>query len=219
MRSLQADDFANPGMLWVARGEALWSQAAGEANRSCKDCHGRPRVMQGVAARYPRFDPTLGRVVNIEQRINACVERNQRAKPLAWESEGLLSLTAFVARQSRGVPISVSIEGNARPVWEAGRALYHARIGQLDLACANCHDASWGKTLLAETLSQGHPEGWPAYRLEWQSLGSLERRLRACFFGVRAQMPAYGSSDFVALELYLAWRAQGLASAAPGVRH
>jgi sulfur-oxidizing protein SoxA len=123
-----------------------------------------------------------------------------------------------VALQSRGMPAEVSIDGPARATWEAGRALYFTRIGQLNLACTHCHDASWGKTLLAETISQGQPTGWPAYRLEWQHPGSLQRRLRACFYGVRAEMPAYDAPDLVALELYLAWRAQGLPLEAPGVR-
>ena len=217
MKALEADDFANPGMLWVSRGEALWGQARGEAKASCASCHGAGS-MKGVAARYPRFDAALGRVVNVEARINACVEARQKAPRLAPESEELLALAAFVARQSRGMPMSVSIDGPARPAWEAGRELYFKRIGQLHLACTNCHDANWGRTILAETVSQGHPTGWPAYRLEWQTMGSLERRLRACFFGVRAEMPAYGSDDMLAVELYLAWRAQGLASSIPAVR-
>jgi sulfur-oxidizing protein SoxA len=174
--------------------------------------------MKGAAARYPRYDEKLGRVVTIEQRINACVTDKQKRPPLAHESDELLSLTAYVAYQSRGMPISVSIDGPAKPVFEAGETLYHTRIGQLHLACTNCHDHAWGKTLLAESISQGHPDGWPAYRLEWQALGSLQRRMRACFFGVRAEMPAYGSDDFTALELYLGWRAQGLPRSAPGVR-
>jgi sulfur-oxidizing protein SoxA len=120
--------------------------------------------------------------------------------------------------QSRGVPVRVDVNGPARAAFERGRALFAGRIGQLNLACGHCHDANWGKTLLAEPISQGHPTGWPAYRLEWQKAGTLQRRLRACFFGVRAEMPAFGSEDLVALELFLAWRAQGLAMEAPGVR-
>ena len=105
-----------------------------------------------------------------------------------------------------------------RATWEKGRDLYFTRIGQMNMACTGCHDANWGKRLYAETISQGHPTGWPAYRNEWQHPGTLERRLRACFFGVRAELPPYGDPDMIALELYLAWRAQGLAMEAPGVR-
>ena len=210
-RALQADEFGNPGMLWVTRGEALWSS-------SCASCHGdAARSMRGVAASYPKHSAELGSVVNLDQRISACAARGGKAPP-AWESEPLLALTAYVTRQSAGLPISVAVEGPASPVLERGRSLYFERQGQLNLACNQCHDNNWGRTLLAEKISQGHPAGWPAYRLEWQTLGSLQRRLRACYFGVRAEVPPFGSPDLVALELYLARRAQGLAVYAPGVR-
>jgi L-cysteine S-thiosulfotransferase len=219
VRALQADAFANPGMLWVTRGAQAWSEPAGPAGRSCAHCHGEASVsMKGVAARYPKFDASLGRVVDLDGRIDACRRTRQEAAPLARESPQALALGAFVAYQSRGVAVDVAVDGPARATWERGREIYFARIGQLNLACTHCHDANWGKTLLAEPISQGHPTGWPGYRLEWQALGSLQRRLRACFFGVRAEQPPYGSEDLVALELYLAWRARGLAVEAPGVR-
>jgi L-cysteine S-thiosulfotransferase len=219
VRALQADDFANPGMLWVAQGAELWEARAAGQGKSCAACHGdAARSMKGVAARYPRFDPELGRVVNLEARIDACSRRNVGGPGLAPESPALLALSTFVAHQSRGMPVMVETDGPARPAFERGRDLYRTRVGQLNLACTHCHDARWGKTILAETISQGHPTGWPAYRLEWQALGSLQRRLRACFFGVRAEQPPFGSGDLVALELYLAARGRGLPVEAPGVR-
>jgi sulfur-oxidizing protein SoxA len=219
VRAMQADDFANPAMLWVERGAVLWQTPRGERGVSCAACHGdAEKSMKGVAARYPAFVESLGRVVDVEQRINGCVVVNQKAPALAWESENLLALTAYVARKSRGTPVAVRIDGPAAGAYERGRRIYFERQGQLNLACTNCHDASWGRTIFAEKVSQGQPVDWPAYRFEWQALGSLERRLRACYFGVRAEMPPFGADDLVALELYLAHRARGLASMAPGVR-
>jgi sulfur-oxidizing protein SoxA len=219
LQKLQADDFANPGMLWVAQGERAWREPPAEGRPACASCHGDARQsMRGVAARYPKFDPGLGRVVDLEGRIDACNRTNQLGAGLAPESALRLALTAFVAHQSRGIPIGVETGGPAGAVLAAGESLYRTRIGQLNLACTHCHDASWGKTLLAERVSQGQPTGWPAYRLEWQSVGSLQRRLRACFYGVRAEQPAWDSTDLIALELYLAVRARGLAIEAPGVR-
>ena len=49
-------------------------------------------------------------------------------------------------------------------------------------------------------------------------MGSLHRRLRACYQGVRAEPPVGGSPELVNLELYLAWRAQGLPIETPAVR-
>jgi len=217
VRAMQADDFANPGFLWVERGEALWREAT--ADRSCASCHGDAATsMRGVATRYPAFDRASNAVVDLEGRINACRVRNQGAPPFERESEQLLALTAYVATQSRGMPVAVSIDGPARASFERGRALYSARHGQMNLACTQCHEQSSGKRLYAETLSQGHGTAFPAYRLEWQSLGSLQRRIRACFYGIRADMPRPGAPDLTDLELYLAWRAQGLPIEAPGVR-
>jgi sulfur-oxidizing protein SoxA len=174
--------------------------------------------MRGVAAGYPAWDKRLARMVTLGARINACVTERQGAVALLPESQDLVGLSAYLSLQSRGIPIQVKVDGPAGPMFEQGRRLYVTRFGQMNLACAHCHDQNWGKTLLAEKISQGQPTAWPAYRLEWQSAGSLERRLRACFLGVRAEMPAYDSDDLVALQLYLAWRAQGLTMEAPGVR-
>jgi len=217
LRSLQADEFANPGMLWVERGEKLWREPAGKKSLACAGCH-KEADMRGVAARYPRIDSRSGKFLNLERRINRCRAERMDAEPLRYESDELLALTAYLARQSRGVPIAVSIEGPARAHFEAGRASYNLRRGQMNLACSHCHDANWGKRLLTETISQGHPNAYPAYRLEWQTMGSLERRIRACLSGIRAEMLPYGSKEYLDLELYLAWRAQGLPIETPGVR-
>jgi len=219
LRAMQADDFANPAMLWVERGAAAWRENAGPAGKSCGDCHGEASAsMKGVAARYPSVDAQTGALLDLEGRINACRAGKQRAAALAPESPELLALSAYVARQSRGMPVAFSSDPRMKPALERGRALYHQRIGQMNLACTHCHDRSWGRRLYSETISQGQPNGWPAYRVSWESIGSLARRLRACFYGVRAQMPDYGSRDLLDLEVYLAWRADGLAMEAPAVR-
>jgi sulfur-oxidizing protein SoxA len=217
VRAMQADDFANPGFLWVERGEKSWRDAGN--GKSCAACHGDgATAMRGVAARYPAFDATAGEVMDLEARINACRVRHQGARPLERESDELLALSAYVAYQSRGLPMAASIDGPARASFERGRAFYDARHGQMNLSCAQCHEQNWGKRLYAETISQGHGNAFPAYRLEWQSLGSLQRRIRACLFGIRAEMPRPGAPELTDVELYLAWRAQGLALEAPGVR-
>jgi len=218
-RALEADDFAHPGMLWVEQGAKLWREVRGTAQKSCADCHGDAKQsMRGVAARLPAYLANIRKVAGTDERVNYCVSERQQAAPLAYESRELLSLSTFVTHQSKGLPIKVDVTGPAAATYERGKSLYFQRVGQMNLACTHCHDQNWGKTLLAESVSQGQPDGWPAYRLEWQTLGSLQRRLRACFFGVRAEQPAFGSDDLVALELYLAKRAEGLLISAPGVR-
>jgi sulfur-oxidizing protein SoxA len=174
--------------------------------------------MKGVAARYPAFEPALARPVDLEQRINRCRTEHQGAEPLAWESADLLALTALVAFQSRGLPISVSRNAEQRPFFDQGSELFHRREGQLNLSCSQCHDDNWGKRLAGSVIPQGHPTGYPVYRLEWQSLGSLQRRLRNCMIGVRAEPFEYGAPEAVALELYLMGRASGMPLETPAVR-
>ena len=216
---LQADDGANPGMLWVEQGAKLWSQTPAGAAKSCADCHGEATgSMTGVAARYPAVDKASGRLLNLELRINQCRTVHQGASALAWESDALLGLAVFVTRQSLDMPKSVRIDGPARPFFEAGRTFFTQRQGQLNLACSHCHDDNVGRRLRGDPISQGQTEGWPAYRLEWQKLGSLGRRLRACSLGVRAEVLDYDAPEYLTLELYLAWRGEGMAITSPGVR-
>jgi sulfur-oxidizing protein SoxA len=218
-RAMQDDDAGNPGMLWVLDGEALWNRKAGAADRACADCHGDARAsMKGVAARYPAFDSARGRPVNLDQRVNACRTDRQKAAPLAFESKDLLALTAYVARQSRGIPIEIAIDKRTKPFLDAGRETFFRRQGQLNLACAQCHNDNWGAKLAGNPIPQAHPTGYPLYRLEWQGVGSLGRRLRNCLTGMRAEPYAYGSPEFVDLELYLMWRARGMKVETPAVR-
>ena len=218
-RAMQDDDTANPGMLAVLEGATLWTRKAGTANRACADCHGDGSTsMKGVAARHPGFDQARGRPVNLEQRINTCRVDRQRAPALAWESRELLALTAYIARQSRGMPIDVGGDPRVQPFIDAGRTAFHQRQGQINLACRQCHDDHWGRNLAGNVIPQAHPTGYPLYRLEWQSIGSLQRRLRNCRVGMRAEPYAYGSPELVDLELYLMWRARGMPLEAPAVR-
>lgn len=217
-RAEQDDLDLNPGMLWVDQGLKAWADPAGGEGRSCAGCHGAISGMKGVAARYPRIDAATGTLMNLADRIRQCRSSRQHAPELEFESQELLSLTSAIAFQSRGTPLQVDVSGAASVELQRGRALYEQRQGQLNLSCANCHDSNWGKHARNETISQGHPNGFPAYRLEWQTLGSLERRLKACFLGVRAEPLAPESAELRQLELYLAWRAEGLPLEAPAVR-
>jgi len=218
-QTMQNDDAANPGMLWVLDGEALWKKKAGTADKACADCHGDTAAsMKGVAAHYPAFDKTLGQPIDLEQRINLCRTNHQQATPLPFESRDLLAITAFIAKQSRGSPIEAGSDPQLEPFIAKGRALYTRRQGQLNLACSNCHEDVWDKRLAGSAITQGHATGYPLYRLEWQTLGSLQRRLRACMTGIRAQAYDFGSPELVELELYLMSRSRGLPVESPAVR-
>ena len=213
-RAMQDDEFQNPGLLWVETGKQLWLSADGAAGKSCQSCHGDAAPsMKGIATAYPKFDAHVGKVIDIEQRINLCREGGMGAKPYAWESRELLSLTAFVKNQSSGLPMKVAVDGPAAPFFEKGRAQFSQARGPRGQSCAACHDDAEGGG-----RNQGQTNGFPAYRLSWQALGSAQRQIQSCekSLGVAPHPP--GAADDVDLELYLAWRGAGLPVETPAVR-
>lgn len=216
LQAMQNDEANNPGMLWVRQGQSLWHNSSG-VSQSCAGCHGEPASLRGVATRYPAFSETVQKPINLAQRINQCRER-QGAPTFKYESQELLSLETLVAFQSRGMPVAAPTDARLLSFVEQGRQRYEQHMGQLNLSCAQCHDQRAGLRLGGNTIPTAHPTGYPIYRLEWNGVGSLQRRLRNCMNGVRAQPYALGAVELVELELYLAKQAQGMALETPGVR-
>jgi sulfur-oxidizing protein SoxA len=211
LRTLQADDGQHPAQLALALGREQWAAGA----NSCASCHGEPERLRGVATRYPAWDRGL---VDLPGRIQRC--RVQRQKLPAWapEAEPLLALTALVAQQSRGLPLKPPAGPELDDAAARGQRLFHTRMGALNLSCAQCHDDRAGLRLGGSLIPQGHVDDYPVYRLEWQSLGSLQRRLRGCLSGVRATVWDWDSAELLALEVYLSRRSAGMTMQPPGVR-
>jgi sulfur-oxidizing protein SoxA len=210
-QAMQRDDAANPAWLWVEEGRARFETA-------CARCH-TPASMAGVAARHPAWDETRQRPLTLGQRIAACHARHVApGEMLGPESDARLALEAFLGERSRGRPITPPADPRLG-AWQArGEALFRQRVGQLDLSCAICHEQLAGQRLAGSVIPQGHPTGYPIYRLEWQGMGSLQRRLRGCLAGVRAEPFAPDGDEMTALEAYLAARAAGMPVETPAVR-
>lgn len=219
-QALEADDFENPAMVAVDYGHELWDTPAGASGKSCGDCHGAVEdSMAGFRATMPRWNEAAKAPWTLEDYINWSIAEHQGAKPWKWESPEMLAMTALIGLQSRGLPMSVQSDGPMAAWIEKGEELYYTRFGQLDLACANCHEANNGLYIRADHLSQGNINGFPTYRFKWQGLGSLHRRFKGCMEQVRAEPFERGSDEFTALEAYLAWRGQGLGIETPSVRN
>lgn len=215
---LQTDDFANPAFIAIDYGLELWETPAGSSGQSCADCHGDVESMKGLRARAPVWDEAAGKPMTVEHLIQRSQEEHQGAEPWKWESEEMLAMTALIGLQSRGMPVDVETDGPMADWVEKGKELYYTRVGQLDLACANCHEGYWGNMIRADHLSQGHVNGFPTYRLKWQGLGTLHRRFSGCMKNIRAKPYKRGSDEFTALELYVASRGEGLPVETPAVR-
>lgn len=219
-RDMQRDDFDNPGMLFAEKGLDAWNAAEGEANASCASCHGGPEALAGLWTEIPKIGADSdGELWAAEQYINNCRETRMQAEPWGWDSNEMKNMTALIASQSRGMPMNVQTDGDYAEHWELGKEIYYTRYGQMELACANCHEANNGQMIRADHLSQGHINGFPTYRLRTAGLVSRHNRFRGCIRDTRAEPYQIGSPEFVALELYVASRGNGLSVEGPAVRN
>lgn len=216
-QAMQDDPNLNPALFWVMDGHTLWKERIGKSNVSCASCHGDSgKRMAGVATQFPKVQK--GKLRTLEGQINQCRTSKQGASALAYETKELLALTTFVATQSKGLPIAIQETPQNKKDLQQGREFFNERMGQLNLSCAQCHQDRAGLRLGGSLIPQGHPTAYPIYRIEWQTMGSLQRRLRNCMSGVRAKQFEYGSKQMAQLELFLMWRARGMPLEAPGVR-
>ena len=221
LQAMQRDDTSNPGMLWVQEGLQRWSSPEGPQGKACASCHGATpaATLREAASRHPAWDAQAQRPITLAGRIAQCRSRHQGADPAArGAADAVLALETAVAHASRGLAMNPPDAPQLAAWRERGAALWQQRIGQLNLSCAQCHDDRAGRRLGGAVIPPGNASGYPTYRLEWQAVGALTRRLRNCMTGVRAEPVAPDSDESLALQVYMAWRDRGLPVEAPAVR-
>ncbi|MCB6179292.1 sulfur oxidation c-type cytochrome SoxA [Rhodobacter sp. Har01] len=218
-RDLQRDDFDNPGMVFVDRGLDTWNKALGKNGESCMGCHQGPETMAGLRAVTPRVDEKTGALMTVENYIDLCVTERMGLEAWGWTGDKMKDIVALISMQSRGMAVNVAIDGAAAPFWEKGKEIYYTRYGQLEMACASCHEQYQGKMIRADHLSQGQINGFPAYRLKDSGILTAQQRFVGCVRDTRAETFKPNSDEFKALELYVASRGNGLTVEGVSVRH
>ena len=219
-QALEIDDFDNPSFGAVDRGKELWTTVTGSKGKSCSSCHDKAEdTMKGVRASMPKWDKDTGKPITLEQQINECRTERLGAEKIKFDHADMLAMTSYIGLQSRGMPVNIDTSGPMAEWADKGKKIYYTRVGQLDMSCANCHEDNYGKHIRADHLSQGQTNGFPTYRLKWNGLGSTHRRFKGCMKNIRAKPYKVGSDEFVALEIYVASRGQGLSVETPAVRN
>lgn len=218
-QALQMDDFENPAMVYVDQAADLYEAVDGEAGKSCSSCHADVADFAGLRTKLPKFNEAAGKIWSMEDYINDCRTERMQAKPWKWSGIEMQSMVSLIGLQSRGMPMDVTIDGPAQSAWELGKEIYYTRYGQLELACSNCHEDNYGNMIRADHLSQGQINGFPAYRLKNTKLNGVHNRFKGCVRDTMAETFPEGSPEFVALELYVASRGNGLSVEGPSVRN
>jgi sulfur-oxidizing protein SoxA len=218
-QEMQMDDFDNPGMIWVETGRENFAAVDGSEGKSCASCHNSPEELAGVKAVYPKWNEAAGEVRTIQMQVNDCRESRMGAEKWKTDAGDMLNMEALLASVSRGLPVNVAIDGPAQSTWEKGKEIYYTRYGQLELSCSNCHEDNYGNMIRADHLSQGQINGFPTYRLKNAKLNGVQGRFKGCVRDTRAETFSAGSPEFIALELYVASRGNGLSVEGPSVRN
>ena len=216
-QALQLDDFDNPAFVFVDQALELYETADGTAGKSCMDCHANVADFAGLKTSLPRVED--GELVTMTNLVNECRTERMGAEPWKYSGGQMSAMTALLAHQSRGMPMDVTIDGDAAPFWEKGKELYYTRVGQLDMSCSNCHEDNYGVMIRADHLSQGQINGFPTYRLKNAKINTTHGRFKGCMKNIRATPFKEGSPEFKALELYVASRSTGLSVGSPSVRN
>jgi len=218
-RDMERDDFDNPAMLAVEAAREVWTTVDGSEGKSCATCHEAAETLAGVKAVYPKWSESGGEMRTLQMQIDNCRETRMGAEKWGVDSGKMLNMEALLASVSRGLPVNVAVDGPAAPYWEKGKELYYTRFGQLELSCANCHEDNYGNYIRADHLSQGQVNGFPTYRLKNTKLNGVQSRFKGCVRDTRAETFSPGSPEFIALELYVASRGNGLSVEGPSVRN
>lgn len=219
LKQMQDDDFANPGMMTVDRGRELF-QKPGFNGKSCASCHGDEgeKLDPARIANYPVYDPEDG-PVTLQMQINQCYADREEEFPMLYDAGELIALETFVRYLARGEKVNVDISGPMRRHYEAGKEIFHTRIGQRDMACVHCHEYYAGQHLRGQVLNQAQVNGFPIYRVTDGQIMSLHEKYIGCYGTLRAMPYQPGSEEYINLEVYMSARGNGLPIETPGVRH
>ena len=197
----------------IDAGEKLYNETKG-----IKQCFPDP----AIAGEYPKFDTKKGKVITLSVAINDCLKANGQ-KPWSMMKGKMADLEAYFAAKSKeaGKKVHITIPSKeAADAYERGKKYYYSQRGYLKLSCATCHVQGAGNRVRREVLSPllGHTTHFPVYRLKWQGLGTLERRIKGCEKN-QGEQPHKPASAWVSEMLYfMAYMSNGLPVDGPDVR-
>ncbi len=201
----------------VDAGKELYENTKFKNGKSFKDCFPDP----AIAGEYPKFVKGKG-VVTLTVAINECLVSNKE-KPWNMEKGKLADLEAYFASVSKekGKKVHIVIDSKeAAEAYEHGKKIYYTQRGYLKLSCANCHIQGAGKRVRNEYLSPlyGQVAHFPVYRLAWEDLGTLERRIKGCEKNQGETTHKLDSKWMRDLIYFLTYMSNGLHVAGPDIR-
>lgn len=212
----------HPGYFAVDEGEALVARLAKRDARFLACLGEGSQSVAGQAARYPKHDASLGRIVTVEGRIEHCAS-SVLGERVPQGSVANNTMSVWFKAQSAGVPIAVDI-GNPEVMraYRRGEKLFYAKTGQLNFACASCHvpGSVMGHKLRGETPTTpfGDAAHYPTYRTPISMIESLQQRFARCHGQMRTHQLRPGDPAYNDLEVFMTVLSNGYPVSVPSAR-
>lgn len=215
------DPFTNPAAeILDDTGPATFAKA-GPNGKSCGTCHGEGAPLKGWAATMPKWEPRLDKIMGVEEFLARHAKATMGADWLMQSPENTV-LAVFVRSLSDGMPISPDISSpEARAALERAEAMTRRKIGQLNLACVDCHQTAAKTWIRGQWLGEfkGQMPHFPTWRTSRQEIWDIRKRFQWCGVAIRANELPPDAPEYGDLELFLTKANQGLEINAPGIRH
>ena len=227
----------SPAELFELQGEELWKKRQGPKNASLGACDlgEGPGVLKGAYAHMPRYFADADRVMDLETRLLHCMttiqgrsreEATKRVFGNANEPSEMELLSAYVASQSRGVPMAPGTKHpKERAAFELGQKIFFHRSGPWDFSCTSCHGEEDKRIRMQYLPVMSKPEGarrivatWPSYLVRNGEFKTMQWRINDCYRQMRMPEPNFGSELTIALTMYLTATGAGEPYAGPGTK-
>lgn len=201
----------------IEKGETLYNKKFANGN-SLTTCFPDTKV----TGNYPYFDEKKKQLVSLTSAVNDCLRANGEAE---WNTQkgDMANFQAYLASTTTEAGKKVDIKilsADAKKAYENGKEYYYSQKGYLKLSCAECHIQGAGVRVRNEKLSPltGQMTHFPVYRLKWDELGTIERRISGCIVDQGQVSPKDESTQMKELLYFLAYMSNGMAVDGPDVR-
>ena len=171
----------------------------------------------------PKFEPRLDKVLGVEEFIT----RHARAttgEEILMQSDDNIGLSIFLHNIANGTPINPDLSNaEAKLAVKRGQDLMQRKLGQLNMACVDCHTKErhankWarGQYLVEFKGTVAH---FPTWRTSRGDIWDIRKRFQWCNVSVRANELPPDARQYGDIELALAAINKGEKVNSPGIRH
>lgn len=215
------DPLENPAMWAVDRAQELWKQKM-SSGFSCNTCHSDPATkFNAWAAGMPKWEPRLQKVLGVEEFVTRHAKATTGADWL-METDSNRAMAVYLRFLANGQPIKVdTASAESKAAIARGVELSKRKVGQLNLACTDCHGIAVNRWIRGQWL--GEPKGqydhFPTWRTSLQAIWDIRQRFQWCSVNIRGDELPPDAKEYGDLELYLASQNEGLKMSVPGIRH